>query len=902
MSEQNSISRQSIDSSSTECSKSDIVNLALSEEIQTQSLESHIRRFESGDESLPWTRLMEWFVEAVIGVELFRNEHHSAPPLTSENIRIDSSSTIVIAFPYSPDQPSISGSLSSDISTLCSFFLHIHRTLIHNNLLIIPLDPDDRNIVFARLMVALVEHFVASGDLILPNSSPSDHSQSFSAHFRLLSEYKIPQYDPLYVINLAAAFINFIRISEHRINFILPNHSFLLRDGIIFSEELLDVVKTIKETHSLDTAQNVFYDWTEWVKMMETIEKDATLGRDLSFLQSRCLRASLLSLHSKHQLRANPPQTEESNEAESSSNEIVTSITRSPSVIDVTWNLMDVGSSQFSTAISTQTSLPSDQSSSDSRTVASDQLVFHAASFARHSQQILSAIHLHLTRHHPTDFTWDVRPSFQSDSFFDSYPTPDSSHVDLNEKFDVSLFNETDDRKVVASLRRCLDVVKKTKSAKCIADVHTFRTLLITGLHSSDFRISLYCSTLFFALADLLPTVDDPRDSQFQSLRMAFFDGTFEEKITLLKLWMRWLNTGRAGAHSFFPMDLIFELYLRSDPNAFFTFQLDVTDCSPRKFLSTPYVGLHSLLLRSPNLNLNQQELPQLIHMFFPVPGQDTNVNHLLNLFRVFPPPRLIDTLLASPNLIRPHIDIWTDFLAVFCDFSTSSSPFGVCSSLATVFKMLSPFDSRQNHVALDRINIAGDIVVSLHWLSIPAHFDSPLLCHLPSLAGAQRGVLQTLSSHSGIPSLLTPLTIESFSYSIRSLTSSPFSFHDGISKISLSVRYVDSDVFRSFKLKSFIVQSVVSCLLSPIPAVVSTTFEFLHRFVNVSSDAVRIKLVKQGLLGRVIFAVSCSSFLDDYEKGIAVIGILLDTIRRNDLKQRMIDYDLFDIFDIIDI
>ncbi|KAK2953881.1 hypothetical protein BLNAU_11141 [Blattamonas nauphoetae] len=44
----------------------------------------------------------------------------------------------------------------------------------------------------------------------------------------------------------------------------------------------------------------------------------------------------------------------------------------------------------------------------------------------------------------------------------------------------------------------------------------------------------------------------------------------------------------------------------------------------------------------------------------------------------------------------------------------------------------------------------------------IPSHFDSPLLFHLPSLAGAQRGVLQTLSSHSGIPSLSTSQNTDS--------------------------------------------------------------------------------------------------------------------------------------------
>ncbi|KAK2955436.1 hypothetical protein BLNAU_9664 [Blattamonas nauphoetae] len=75
------------------------------------------------------------------------------------------------------------------------------------------------------------------------------------------------------------------------------------------------------------------------------------------------------------------------------------------------------------------------------------------------------------------------------------------------------------------------------------------------------------------------------------------------------------------------------------------------------------------------------------------------------------------------------------------------------------MFKMLTPLEWNLEHKTLI-LSTAGDVVVSLHWFSIPVHFDSPLLCHLPSLAGAQRGTLKTLPSHSGIPSLVAPLHI----------------------------------------------------------------------------------------------------------------------------------------------
>ncbi|KAK2954212.1 hypothetical protein BLNAU_10867 [Blattamonas nauphoetae] len=1019
MSERTSLSHPSVVSPSTDCDNSDVTDNALSQEIRTQSLASLVKRFESSDESLSWTILMEWFVEAVIGAELFRNEHPSAPPLTSENIRIDSSSTIVIAFPCSPDEPSLYGSLSSDISTLCKFFLHIHRTLEQLNRLILPLDNKQLDIVFSRIMVALVEHFVASGNLILPNSSPTDLSPDFAEHFLVNYEKDLPFSNPFLVHKLSASF---------------THQSFLRGNDVEYSEDLLDAVKKIKETHSLETVQNAFFDWTEWVKMMEVVKQRVFSLSDLSFLQSRCLRATLLSLQTKHQLRANPLRIEETNETESSSNEISTS-TRLSSVIDVTWNLMNVSSSGLSSAISTQTSLPSEQSSSDSQLLTSDQLVFHADSIAHHSRQILSAIHGLLTRPSPTSFPWDIRPSDISESFLDAHFQPTPQFVNRNEKFEISLFDEADDRKVVASLRRCHAVLEATQSTECIVELHAFQTFLISGLRSSNNAIQSECHNLINTIGDLLRTVDDPRDSQFQSLRKALRDGTYCEKITLLNLWVRWLqfqseigpgemmtesdfdfggllatdlsdtilfdfacffvcrvfvsdavslsfrwkmdfllsfekrhqmmsrlssdpissskqepstlflsahaivfgaflsvfrgcdfpsaltevitidldsspqkfflrpnaayllsHTSIAPKHrrSFFPMDLMFERYLRSDPDAFFRNWPDVKHCTSRKFLRTPSVGLHSLLLRHPTLNLSQQALLLLMKMLSLdlSSEQDSTLPIIHTLFNSFPPPRLLDTLLSSPHLVRATFDIWTTFLVVFYELGDCIASFGACSSLAKVFKMLVPFGSSLKQLELDLLGLVGESVVSLHWLSVPGHFDSPLLCHLPSLAGAQRGILQTLPSHSGIPSLLIPLRILPDWNTIRTIKYEALTFIQFNRILSLCVRHLASDVSHSSTVDLFVIAFLSKTLLSPFPSVASAAFEFFHRFVSVSSDAVRMKLVKRDLLDHVVFAVSNSSFLDDYEKGIAVIGILLATIRRVEQKRRLRVFD----------
>ncbi|KAK2955705.1 hypothetical protein BLNAU_9395 [Blattamonas nauphoetae] len=874
-------------------------------------------------------------------------------------------------------------------------------------------------------MVSLVEHFVASGDLILPNSYLKDHSQYFAECYRDLEWNGDPSSFPFLIPNLAASFTRFVLHHNNRSYFIPAGHSFLRRDDVDYSEELLDAVKKIKVTRSPNAVLNAYYDWIEWVKMLETIEKDATIGTDLSFLQSRCLRATLLSLQTKHQLRANPTHIEGTNETESLSNQMITSVHPPPFDSDLSINVTTTSSSKLSTSISTHTSLPSDHWSSFSQLLTSEQL-------------ILSAIHLHFTRHHPTPFPWDNRPSILSESEVDTFLQPHPRFVDQNEKFYISLFDETDDSKIVASLLRCYDVLKATQSTECIVDVATFRTFLISSLHSSNFAIQFECDKIFFEIGDILAIVDDPRDSRFLSFRMVFRDGTYYQKITLLKLWWRWLLTGDGDRHgqmmteadfdfdgllaadlsdphlfdiacafvliitisdaismsqqwkldflhsfekrhqmmsrlscdpspsseqvrsrhflsplaitlgsllsfycgcdfpsaltehvtidssfnphkylfsvvpphllshtsiapkhrrSFFPMDLMFERVLRDDPDAFFRDMTDISDFTPQKFLITPHYGLHSLLLRCPELNLDELSLHHFVNMLdvdsYPYSTQED----ILNLFRHVPPPRLLDTLLSSPHLVRTDFEIWAGFQAIFCAFGEYTSPFGACSSLTTVFKLLFPFDQNSEQIEETMLRKVGEIVVSLHWLSIPSHFDSPLLCHLPSLAGAQRGVLQTLSSDFGIPSLVTYLPAILNPDNLMNMLFDSFSISLEIHLLLLGLQLVDSDDFHLSGLMHHVVGMLMAHLLFPTPAVVSIAFEFFHRYVSLSSDAVRIELVKRGLLVRIVFAVSNSSFLDDYERGIAVIGILLSTIRRDDQKRRMRAFDFSRVF-----
>ncbi|KAK2951248.1 hypothetical protein BLNAU_13864 [Blattamonas nauphoetae] len=1040
MNEQTSISLSTSFSGSIECGESAVDHIALSSEIQNESLASFVQNLTLRKGDLSWARLIEWFVEAAIGVELFRKHDPSAPPLSFENIQIDGSSTILID-PSSTEQepPSISGSLASDLSTISSFFLDIHRTLNQSKRLILPLD-DHVGVVCSRIMVALLEHFIASGDIILPDSSPHDYFPYFLEFYNDCIEHH-PRTLFHLTNSLARLFCVFVDSHSKRRDFVLTPHSFLLGAQAETSEKLLEVVDKVKETHSLEVVRNLHFDWKEWVTMMEMVEQGVTALTDLSFLQSRCFRPTLEALQVKHQHIIKPPQNEESSRAESSSEDLHSEQFPMP--------FRFKGSQHSLSTISTETQLPSQHSSSSSdsqhSSSSSDTQILSSPqphqrnqhplrkASSIHSHAILTVIHSLLSKPPIDSFPWILRTGLIPEKELEIAATFSRGPVSLDERFGPSLFDEPDDTKITESLARCWEVIRTTQSLQCIDDLDSFGTLVIQNLHSSPQIIAAFCYKLFIHLTHLLPVLD-PRAGQFRTLRTAFRDGTQIEQQALLYLWRIWLHSrpidrneqkmrvadfdfdgfmaadmtdtqlfdeacqfvivlissnnasiteqwksdfilqfekknrmldrlaGRQGPwtnerkstltrttthiyiaemmsvfhgfafpselaelitidlnssphryerfinpavflnhtsiapkhrHFFFPMDLMFERYVRDNPIAFFQNpQPHRTLFRERWFLHSPMVGLHSLFVRSIPLSLTQTTLSFLLTYVVGFEDRHVLFNEFHDLYSAFPPPRLLDRLLSSSRLVKADIFIWSRYLVHVWSLCESVAPFGECSSLAKVFKMLAPFDSNLDEHEKNMFSKVGTVVVFLHWLNIPAHFDSPLICHLHSLAGAQRGVLQTLSSHSGIPSLVAPLTSESISDSINHIAPDNDSMNKKVALLIMLVRSIQFPIFYPSLVELTHNVLIPRFLLSHTPAIASAAFEFYHRFVRFSSDAVRMKLVRFGLLDHIVFAVSCSSFLDDYEKGVDVIGILLDTIRRDHLRRRMRVFD----------
>ncbi|KAK2942319.1 hypothetical protein BLNAU_22769 [Blattamonas nauphoetae] len=94
------------------------------------------------------------------------------------------------------------------------------------------------------------------------------------------------------------------------------------------------------------------------------------------------------------------------------------------------------------------------------------------------------------------------------------------------------------------------------------------------------------------------------------------------------------------------------------------------------------------------------------------------------------------------------------------------------------------------------------------------------------------------------------------------------------------------------YVLQSETIRLCLKELLTPVPAEVSVFLEFVKRFVFVGSEATMMEMARFGMQDIVIRAVSESSFLEDYENGICVIGILLRSIRDFEKNQEMADHD----------
>ncbi|KAK2959556.1 hypothetical protein BLNAU_5605 [Blattamonas nauphoetae] len=297
-----------------------------------------------------------------------------------------------------------------------------------------------------------------------------------------------------------------------------------------------------------------------------------------------------------------------------------------------------------------------------------------------------------------------------------------------------------------------------------------------------------------------------------------------------------------------FLMELLCERLVRFSPHAIFEREcVLLLDKSPL-FLSTPLFGLHplsseasfpiptSFTLRIPFMSFSESSQQSCLATLWDF--KNSSRHHLLRL--------------SSSSSLHQRV---ASTQQKGCDL--------ICTSFCFVFSRCVP-----------RLENA-ETVLDLHWLSIPVSFDSPLLAITPSINGIS-------------------LTAKDFWISDSHLFQKT-SFEAVTLATSRRMKDVSKPYFRTWLRNSGMQLTDLKLILSPSPAIVSVVLESLARLVRVSSDCVRMELVWRGVLDVVIVSVSSSLFLEDYENGIALIGTLLGTIRREYFKRHVTQFR-FDI------
>ncbi|KAK2945178.1 hypothetical protein BLNAU_19917 [Blattamonas nauphoetae] len=336
------------------------------------------------------------------------------------------------------------------------------------------------------------------------------------------------------------------------------------------------------------------------------------------------------------------------------------------------------------------------------------------------------------------------------------------------------------------------------------------------------------------------------------------------------------------------PLDLIFERLLRTSPVDLIVLRSVPDFDLPPVVMNNSLCGFHALCRRGVHIDLFEsafvqsgRHLPTTFLMFF-----TPLISHTFLLFHYYPPPLVVRFLLPilSSEL---HVDLMVDSLKeLMTSLLIVTAPFGDCHSLKELFRSVRHKNNNDDHTSTDDDDPTG--FESLEWLSIPTGFGSALAHsdkHVPFDAFNNQDKQHVSTKQTPTFSHLASLIPEFLSAEARNV-------NDGI-LLAASFVHMLNPIFTPWLVfENDRLVFLCTSILSPIPAEVSVMLEFVKRLVWMSSAGFRVKTVHIGLVDCVIRAVSESSFLEDYENGICVIGILLGSIRDSGNKKDVVVHD----------
>ncbi|KAK2948504.1 hypothetical protein BLNAU_16573 [Blattamonas nauphoetae] len=955
---------------------------SLLERDNVKTLRSFVASKCEAGEEVEWKDLMEWFVCAVIGLESAISESNGSFWFDWDDVVVDGFGTarIILSASHSDSSPPHSPqSFSDGIVSLSLLFLTLIDTISTSNCLSKRIEPYFRKNLSRVVIRHFVHHLVNTGQLV-PGRDPSKLEELVYSYFDRDTSFvdwmstdrdgllehllSISRSTSVFLLFHAKSLVNRINwASNQDVYFLLPQYR-------TFTELLEpEVVKMSKQFDS-DIFQEAtrISEWKEFLQKVaggDEVEEffellDFDFQNDTSFLKLPFFRPTLLSLQAKFQQLA------------SSLLETAGSSTSSP----------------HSSHSSHHTSLEAHFDSS---------LRTHSSSshFKQESLQLLNILHSLLTsplpssrrKYSPPDFTDRKLHLIQQD------------HVNPDEKFDSSLFDEVDNEKLVRSLVRCRSVCRLVGIEVCIRDFPVFVDRCVSVLHTTDTNVRMAALDLFMKIPPTLSTISQlPR--WWNRLRSSFRDGQYEEQLCLIRISAIWIGVpmklgslppfpakefdwdGMIHAsliddnifilsidlleklrHSMIkimdsaaevtdiilsfeqcqhavkrivhlfqyeniqqyssphylksllsycvlislqlnrdfppvltpfiierpkldpnhlthleqqflflchsslnphkphqpPIDLIFERTLRTRPLEFFIPSSHPDYDFPPTLLNTSLCGFHALCRRGVHLNLMETDFMR---------------RETFNLFLFFPPPLVVRFFLPFLSLNEDYsyfFDPWNEMMS---SLLLTTAPFGDLHSVRELYRSVGQSSCHCEDTSTESC-VTSDCE-SIEWLNIPTGFGSALALQIE-----QPNVMDKCHKHSPFAKDMT-----------KFLSDYTNNVCDGICDVASWIRDLTPANATFHLLEETTLRDCPWGMLSPVPAEVSAILEFVKRVVSLCSVESVMEMVRFGMLDIVIRGVSESSFLEDYENGICVIGILLRSICAFGKKQEMIDHD----------
>ncbi|KAK2964861.1 hypothetical protein BLNAU_161 [Blattamonas nauphoetae] len=533
------------------------------------SLEKHILDESQKNGSIDWETLVEWFVEAVIGLDSRLKEYPSSLPLQFSDLFVDSTSIVRI------------------------------RILQAEDLLIYPNEEKILSNLLSNVIASMIEQLVAMGHIQLANQTLPQLRTNLFLVIQHFSKDTLKSA----LTNINHLVFTFQQLIDKFDNLIVKNKGFI---SVVAQQAL----KNYSAKEDLEDLAR----FEAWM----TILLHPPSENDISFLRRPCFRKTLISLQAQFQdkalalsiaptyrspspdFRFSPPPHILSNQSgllydrPSSPSLNVSMPFHSESESVVTVNAKSIAST-LSSSISDEVEAPKEY-----ELPTTDQWR-HTSTPRNEIVQVLIILH-DLISAPPTTISEESSEQKQTgitQNISLDYILP-SIRVDVNEQFSTVLFDETDNDVIVKQLLRCSRVIQETQSISCILDVDSFLNFLVWGLHSTVAEIRLACLEVLQQILNISPHFSEYL-SKGSNFKFSFREGTREEQIVYL-----WINIMKASHQT--------SIELSHDEASGLLVELIYADLSDCHLLLS---AIHFLLLISTNDELfEKQDLHKALFWF----------------------------------------------------------------------------------------------------------------------------------------------------------------------------------------------------------------------------------------------------------------------------------------------